>query len=187
MSERIVPLEPPYDSEIEHQLKRWMPPNAPYEPLKLFRVLAYNPELMSRMLPLGAKILGDKCLISLSERELIINRVCAVCHCEYEWGVHVTSFGTQAQLNPEQLKATYTAEWDDPIWTPKQTLLVRLVDNLHNTATIDDNLYAQLAALYSTAQIIEMIIMIGWYHTIAFVANSSGISSEQWAARFPTR
>ena len=55
---RIPPLEPPYEPEIETLLKKWMPPGAPSEPLRLFRTLAVHDELASRMRPLGAGILG---------------------------------------------------------------------------------------------------------------------------------
>ena len=37
---RIAPLEPPYESEIDALLKKWMPPGADTEPLRLFRTLA---------------------------------------------------------------------------------------------------------------------------------------------------
>lgn len=55
---RIVPQEPPYDPDTESSLARWMPPGSEVPPLSLFRTLAVHDELMSRMRPLGAGILG---------------------------------------------------------------------------------------------------------------------------------
>ena len=55
---RIAPLEPPYEAEIDALLKKWMPPGAATEPLRLFRTLAVHDELASRMRPLGAPRCG---------------------------------------------------------------------------------------------------------------------------------
>jgi 4-carboxymuconolactone decarboxylase len=57
-SPRIAPLEPPYTPDIDAALRKWMPPGAELEPLKLFRTLNVHEELASRMRPLGAGILG---------------------------------------------------------------------------------------------------------------------------------
>jgi hypothetical protein len=52
----------------------------------------------------------------MKERELIIDRVCARCGCEYEWGVHAAAFGAAAGLSPEEVGATVEADADDPVW-----------------------------------------------------------------------
>lgn len=55
---RIKPLEAPYTDEESKALEKLMPPNAPQEPLKLFRVLIQNLDISSRMRPLASGILG---------------------------------------------------------------------------------------------------------------------------------
>jgi len=35
----------------------------------------------------GGYLLGRKASLSLRDREVVINRVCARCKAEYEWGV----------------------------------------------------------------------------------------------------
>src|SRR5207302_6072455 len=88
-SPRIAPLSPPYEPDVATALAKWMPPGSALEPLKLFRTLYQNPQLSSRMRPLGAGILGAQSSIDPREREIVIDRTCARCRCEYEWGVHV--------------------------------------------------------------------------------------------------
>lgn len=184
-SPRILPLAPPYDPEIAEALARWMPPGSGLEPLTLFRTLYQHPQLGSRMRPLGAGILGTQSTLDPHEREILIDRTCARCECEYEWGVHVAAFGSAVGLAPAQLEDTASATADKTLWSERECALIRLVDELHETATISEGLWEQLVANWSVAQLLELIIVVGWYHLISFVANAVCVDLEPWAARFP--
>jgi 4-carboxymuconolactone decarboxylase len=181
---RIAPIEPPYDPETEAQLMKWMPPGAATPPLVLFRTLFVNPELSSRMRPLGAAILGHG-LIDPREREIVILRTCARCGAEYEWGVHAVAFADAVGLTAEQVQATATGAVDDPAWTERDRLLVRLADQLHETSDVDDQLWPELAAAFSEPELMELLVMAGWYQTLSYVINATRIAPEPWAARFP--
>jgi 4-carboxymuconolactone decarboxylase len=63
---------------------------------------AHNPELAERMTGWGGYLLGRKASLALRDREVVINRVCARCGAEYEWGVHVAAVAQAAKLSPEQ-------------------------------------------------------------------------------------
>jgi alkylhydroperoxidase family enzyme len=184
-SPRIAPLSPPYDPEIAAALERWMPPGSDRPPLKLFRTLYQNPEISNRMRPLGAGILGPSSLLDPREREILIDRTCARCGCEYEWGVHVAAYGSLVGLSQEQLEETTGGAVKDERWSEQERLLIRAVDELHETFTLSDELWPQLATTWSTSQILEVIIAVGWYHLICFVANAARVEAEPWAARFP--
>jgi 4-carboxymuconolactone decarboxylase len=184
-SPRIPPLQPPYTIEIAEALAKWMPPGAPWEPLKLFRTLMQNKQLSDRMRPLGAGLLGQHSSLDLREREIVIDRVCARCGCEYEWGVHVIGFGNTAGLTEEQIQATVTRSSHDPVWSEREQVLLQLVDELHETATISDVLWERLETEWSLPQVLELLILIGWYHLISFVANAAQVEREAWAATFP--
>ena len=165
-------------------LAKWMPPGAAVEPLKLFRTLARNPQINERMRPLGAGLLGRHSSIDPREREIVIDRTCARCGCEYEWGVHVIFFGQTLGIPEEQLRATVTEPASAERWTERQALLIQFVDELHDTATVSDSLWQELAAHWNDAQIIELLVLVGWYHLISFVANAAHLELEDWAARF---
>lgn len=184
-SPRIAPLAPPYDSAIAAALAKWMPPGSALEPLKLFRTLYQNREISSRMRPLGAGILGSHSSLDPREREILIDRTCARCGCEYEWGVHVAVFGEACGLSLLQLEDTASGSVAQGLWAEREHLLIKLVDELHETATLSDEVWEQLAAGWSVAQILEVIILVGWYHLISFVANAARVEQEPWAARFP--
>jgi 4-carboxymuconolactone decarboxylase len=181
---RIEPLNPPYSAETDTMLKKWMPPGSDREPLKLFRTLAVNPELSERMRPLGAYILGRHSQIEPREREIVIDRTCAVCGCEYEWGVHVAAFGELLGITSEKLAATATAKPDDAVWNEREALLVQMVDELHATAQISPDLWAKMILHWNNQQMLELMVMVGWYHIISFVANGTQIELEAWAERF---
>ncbi len=186
-SPRIAPLSPPYEPDIATALAKWMPPGSALEPLALFRTLYQHPQLSNRMRPLGAGILGSQSSLDPREREIVIDRTCACCGCEYEWGVHVASFGTAVGLDRTQLKDTASKTVDKALWAERELVLVRVVDELHETATISDEVWEQLVAIWNTAQILEVIIIVGWYHLISFVANAAHIDHEPWAAHFPQK
>ena len=184
---RIVPLEPPYEPDVEEMLMRWMPPGAPMEPLALFRTLAVHGELMSRMRPLGSGILNHG-LVAPRDREIVLLRTCARAGAQYEWGVHAVAFAQRVGLNDAQLASTaHGADAStDPCWSPPEALLVRLADELHDTATVSDELWAALAERYSDQQLLELVVIAGWYRTLAYVINAARIPLEPWAVRFPS-
>ena len=41
--------------------------------------------------------------VALREREIVIDRTCARCGAEYEWGVHVAFFGERVGLTREEI------------------------------------------------------------------------------------
>jgi alkylhydroperoxidase family enzyme len=184
-SPRLAPLSPPYEPDVAAALAKWMPPGSAIEPLKLFRTLHQNPQLSSRMRPLGASILGSQSSLDPREREIVIDRTCARCQCEYEWGVHVAAYGEACGLSRAQLEDTVSRTVEPGLWSEREHVLIRLVDELHETATLSDATWEQLVASWSIAQILEVMIIVGWYHLISFVANAAHVEQESWAACFP--
>jgi len=181
---RIPPLEPPYDPEIAAALAKMMPPGSPVEPLKLFRTLAHNFRIGDRFRVLGSGILS-KGSVDPADREIVIHRTTARCGSEYEWGVHVTFFGRPLGLTDAQIAATARGGPDDPAFTERQALLVRMSDELHDTATVSDALWRELAKRWTAAQLIELVVTAGFYHLVSYVTNAAGVEREEWAERFP--
>jgi 4-carboxymuconolactone decarboxylase len=181
---RIAPLDPPYDTETEAQLAKWMPPGAPVEPLALFRTLMVHRGLAARMRPLGAGLLGHG-LLAPREREIVVLRTCARCGAEYEWGVHAVAFGHAVGLTEAQIGASARARSDDPVWSRRDQLLVGLADQLYDTNDISDELWGQLSEGWPAPALLELIVIAGWYRTLSYVINAGRIGHEPWAARFP--
>ena len=180
--QRLAPLDPPYDPDVAGTLTRMMPPGQ--EPLKLFRTVAHNRHLLDKLRSTGAYLLNFGTL-DPADRELVIQRTCARCGCEYEWGVHAAVFGPQVGLTGTKLAATVTAASDDPVWSERDALLVTLVDELHDTGTVSDATFTALAAHYDEAQLVELVALAGQYHVVSYMANALGVELENGAERFP--
>src|SRR5256885_16514002 len=140
---RVDPVSPPYSPELQTVSVRSMPPGT--APLALFTTLARVPRVYHRF---RAGSLLDRGPISLRHREIVIDRTCARCGCAYEWGVHIAFFQQRAALTPEQVRATVHGNADDPAWNAEERLLIRLVDELHDSASVSEELWNALAATF---------------------------------------
>ena len=176
---RIAPLEPPYEAEIQSQFDRIMR-GAP--PLMLFRVIASSPRAWEKF---RAGSLLDRGPLSLREREIVIDRTCALTGCEYEWGVHVTTFAQAAGLSEAEIRATVHEGAEAPCWSAAERALIAAVDALHARATFSDAEFAALSSHYDDARIFEIILLCGFYRTVSYLANGLDLPLEQTAARFP--
>jgi 4-carboxymuconolactone decarboxylase len=183
---RIPPMSPPYDPPIAAALAAMMPAGAPIEPLALFRLFAHHLPMANAMQALGSFVLGRHGrALGARDREIVIHRVCARCGCEYEWGVHAVAFAPRVGLDAAQLAATARGAADDPAWSAHDRLLIRLVDELHDTATVSDPLWDELRTQWSVPELLELLLVAGWYHAISYLANGARVALEDWGARFP--
>jgi alkylhydroperoxidase family enzyme len=167
-----------------------MPRGSPLPPLGLFRTLATDLPLARAMHPLGSFLLGRHFALSLREREIVIDRVCARCGCSYEWGVHVAAFAGAAELDEHEIAATCASTTEGaaaaPSWSTRERLLVRAVDELHDHGRVGEALWEELARHLDERQLLELLVLCGWYHLISFVANGACVPHETWAVAFPT-
>jgi alkylhydroperoxidase family enzyme len=177
---RIAPLDPPYAEPIAAEFAAIMPPGLP--PLALFRVLAHNPRVLQKV-RLGSLL--DRGALDRRDRELVILRTCARCGAEYEWGVHVATFAARVGLTAAQADATARASIDAEVFAPRDQLLLRLADALHDASDVDDALWRELAAAFTPAQLVELLVLAGFYHSISYVTNAARVPLEAGAPRFP--
>ena len=175
---RLAPLPPPYPPAVAEELTRIMPPGVP--PIALFRTVAHNPRVLGRWR--GGALL-DKGSVTLRQREIVILRTTARLGAEYEWGVHVAFFAAKAGLAEAEIRATVHA--GPEAWSGGEALLVRIADALVDTATLDDALWAEAAASFTAAQLVEILSLVGFYHLVSFVVNATGVEREPGAPGFP--
>jgi alkylhydroperoxidase family enzyme len=176
---RIAPLQPPYEPEIQAQFDRIMR-GAP--PLTLFRVIAGNVRAWDKF---RAGSLLDAGPLSLREREIVIDRTCALTGCEYEWGVHVAIFAKAAKLTDEQVRAMVLEGAEAACWSDSEQALISAVDALHHRATLSADEFKTLSAHYDDAKVFEIILLCGFYRTVSYLANGLDLPLEATAARFP--
>jgi alkylhydroperoxidase family enzyme len=129
----------------------------------------------------------DRGSLTLREREIVIDRTCFRCGSEYEWGVHVAFFGARAKLTEEETRDLCAEDPDATVFSPRERLLLSLCDELHTTADVSDALWAKLTSEWSPEQLVELVVLAGYYHVISFATNALRLPLEPFAARFDTR
>lgn len=188
-SPRIPHLEAPYDAQVDQALAMMMPMDRDVEPLRLFRTIVRDMPLGMAMGTIGRFMLSGRkhggAAFDLRTREIVIDRVTARCGCEYEWGVHVTAYADKAGLHQDQVYSIVHGTGRDPCWSPRDAAVLDMVDELHDTGRVSDPTWNTLVGHFDEAQLLELLVLTGWYHAISFLANGARTEREPWAARFP--
>src|SRR4051794_21460522 len=173
MTPRIQPVSEPYPPEVAERLAALMPGGR--EPIRLFRTFVRNLPMAAGLNAWGSYYLSRQLSLTVRDRELVIDRTTARCGCDYEWGVHVATYGERVGLTEEQLRSLAHGSPADPCWNAHDAVLLEAVDALHDTATIDDGLFERLAAEFTDAQLLDLFLLAGWYHAISFAANAARV------------
>ena len=148
----------------------------------MFRVIASNPRAWEKF---RAGALLDGGPLSMREREIVIDRTCALTGSEYEWGIHVAIFAKAAELTDAQVRATALESADAACWSTREQTLIAAVDALHHRATLSTDEFATLSDHYDHSEIFEIILLCGFYRTVAYLTNALDLPLEESAARFP--
>lgn len=181
MTPRIPPVDPDAcDDRTAEMLSGLRRPDGSL--LNIFATLAHHPKLMNRWLGFGGVLLyGGQ--LSARDRELLILRTGWHCQAHYEWGQHV-EFARAAGLSDDEIARVVegpgAAGWsDDDRW------LLRAADDLHRDSRIGDETWAALATRYDEQQLIEVCMVVGQYHLVAFTLNSLGVEPEPGLPEMP--
>jgi alkylhydroperoxidase family enzyme len=180
MAARMAPATGPFSDEVQGWLDRTMPPGV--APLALFTTLARDERLFGKIFRGG---LVDRGHLTLREREIVIDRTTALCGSEYEWGVHVAFFAERVGLAEAHLHSLVHGSAEDACWNARERLLIRMCDELHATCSLGDHLWTQLRAEFREEAMLELIMLAGYYRTIAYLTNALGLPPEPFGARFP--
>ena len=180
---RISPVQPPYEGAVAENLEAMMPPGVP--PILLFRAFVKNVAMTEAMRGWGGYELSSRLSLSMRDREIVIDRTCARCGCEYEWGVHLAFFADRVGLTTAQIASLTHGASADACWTSaRDRVLIDVCDALHDESRIDDALWQRVADEFDEAEILDLLLLCGWYHAISFAANGADVTLEDDAPRF---
>jgi alkylhydroperoxidase family enzyme len=152
-------------------------------PLNICGVLGHHPKLLKRFNLLGGFLL-NKGLVPERERELVILRVGWNARAEYEFGQH-TVIGRRSGLTDDEIVAL-TLPPDDHPWSLDDRALVALADDLAADDCVSDATWAELATRWSDAQLVELLIVAGFYRLVSGFLNSAGVQLDEGVPGFPT-
>ncbi len=179
---RITPVGQQPDLEVAELLAAMMPAGVP--PIRLFRTLVRNKPMTEAMHALGRYQLSRRLSIGLREREIVILRTCARSGAEYEWGVHVAFYAVKAGLSTEQVRSLTNGTPTQDGWTLRDQRLVRLVDELGTTGEVTNDTWNELADDFTDAQLLDLVLLCGWYRAISGLCRALRVDLEDYAPRF---
>ncbi len=152
-------------------------------PQNFLRVLAHQPRLMNNIVTLGGTLMYRTALDERL-REIAIFRVAARTRSNYEWAMHSALFKERCSLSDEHVAALKDLPPSAPCWNARERLVIAAVDELHDTSTIGEATWAGLRGEWDQPQLLELLVVIGYYHMIAFFLNATGVKPERGALQF---
>lgn len=159
---RIQPAAKPFAPDVQASFDRlpadWQPP------FTHLTILARDPRLL-RAYQAGSVAYLTPSHIPLRQREVFLLRVTGRCRNAVEWTLRAHYFADDAGLGEAELQASVWGTAEDPCWTDDERLLVRLADELHETATISEPLWTGLHASFSDDAVLQLILLAGHYRT----------------------
>jgi 4-carboxymuconolactone decarboxylase len=148
----------------------------------IFTTLVRHPGLFRKWLPFGGKLLAGK--LPARDRELLILRTAWRCGSGYEWAQHVR-IAERAGVTADEIERVRGGA-DGAAWSPFDATLMRAADELHDDSCLTDATWAALAERYGDHQLIEVPMLVGHYHLLAFTLNSLGVQVEDGLAERAT-
>lgn len=170
---RIAPLPEGEWDELLVELVRSSDETAP-GPSSIFATLARHPDLFRSWLGMGGTLLYGRLPGRL--RELVILRTALHCACTYEWCHHVI-IARREGVGDHEIAAVRR----DPAagsWSSVERAALQAADELHGAGLVGDRTWSALAATLTEDQVIELVMLVGFYHMVAFCLRTFGVQVE---------
>jgi 4-carboxymuconolactone decarboxylase len=140
-----------------------------------FAVLLRTPELMDRLQEVGAHLRYEK-VLDARLFELVVLMVARRWNQGFEWAHH-QPLAIAAGLDEEVVDAVghgRRPETDDA----DVALVWALVEQLHGDGGWDDDSYGRAVQRFGEEGVIELVVTVGYYCTLALVMNVAGTPPE---------
>jgi alkylhydroperoxidase family enzyme len=148
--------------------------DAPPMPIVL-ELFAHHLALSDVWLAFSDMLASGDAKLSPVHRELVILRVAWRTRSGYEWNQH-HRMGAAEGLSEEQLLAVREGP-DSGVWTPEERSMLKASDEMIDRFSVSDETWQELAWL-SSAEIFELLFVVGGYLCLATVLNSIGLQAE---------
>jgi 4-carboxymuconolactone decarboxylase len=148
----------------------------------IFPTFARHKGLFRAWLPFGGFLLG-RGVLPARERELLILRTGFNCSSAYEWGQHVR-ISEQLGIDREVIERVAGGP-EAAGWGTDDAMLLRAADELHSSAKISDQTWARLAQRFDERGLLEIAMLVGHYHMVAFALNSCEVELDAGLETLP--
>ena len=150
------------------------------KPIALYRVLANSPRMLRSYSTL-ARSLRYEAEVPRELRELLILRTAQLVGSDYEWAHHRSM---AASLGIEDAKLAALADWrESRLFDPRERAVLALAEQMHGMAVSDQD-FAELEAVFESAEIVELLLVAGFYQAVARLIQGLGLEIEPEYQRF---
>jgi 4-carboxymuconolactone decarboxylase len=151
--------------------------------VNIFGTLAHHPHALQHGVALGGAFMfrskiGDR------RREIVIIRVARNTKCAYEYAQHLKlapAWGLPAEQCVDLLRPEIGDGFDD-----FEKTIVRAVDELCANDVISDATWQRLASEWDDQQMVELVMLAGYYRMLAGLLSSAGVEIDEGLEGFPT-
>ena len=169
---RLEPLRPdqcgPKELEVLAALRKSI--GLPDGPLpELVATLARHVDLWQVHAAVSVKLYSGT--LTSRDSELSILRVAWLCQAPYLWGQHVSHGKRIADMTSEDMERIVIGS-TAPEWNEHERAILEATEELHADSMISDATWSVLAKKLNEKQLIELPILVGQYHGIAYMQNS---------------
>lgn len=150
--------------------------------VNVYTTLARHPDAAAAMVNLGRTLRSGR--LTGRQREILILRTGWNCGSAYELAQHrraAIAIGMTADDFDRIRQGPAAGRWD-----PLEAALVEAADELHEDCTITDATWASLAEHLDEQQLIEVAMVVGYYHLVSFALNALGVPLEPDTEPFGT-
>jgi alkylhydroperoxidase family enzyme len=95
-------------------------------------------------------------------------------------------FAAKAELTEGQIRSTFDGHADDGNWNETEAALIATVDALLANKKLTADEFARVSAHFDTAQLLEIIQLVNFYHGVALITGAIDLQCEPGMLRFPT-
>ena len=134
-------------------------------PLNVFKLMAHAETNFRPLLRLGTSILTEQKLAA-SLRELAILETAHLCGAEYEWTQHV-AIAMAVGVTEEQVAALAADRLEAPCFAARERAVLAATADIVRDGRLPEAHFAALTGQLSTREIVELVLAVGFYMTLA--------------------
>jgi alkylhydroperoxidase family enzyme len=157
---RLPYVEPETAPERTRELLERLPVK-----LNIFKMMAHAETNFRPLIMLGTSILSEQQLPA-KLRELAILRVARLSRAEYEWVQHVP-IAKMTGASDDQVAALERDDAAAACFDPVDRLVLRATDEIVRDCGPSDATFAELQQHFSHREIVELVLAVGFYMTMA--------------------
>ncbi|MBK6609136.1 MAG: hypothetical protein IPG24_27575 [Leptospiraceae bacterium] len=140
----------------------------------LYRSVARNESLFIDMIDMGfIKPTGlmDRKVIPPRVREILILRTCVKTKNEYEFNLHIGTISEKMGLTLDEIEDIKCEQLNEGLWSDADRNLMQMADELIGNLSLSDETFEKLITHFSEENLIEMVLLIGLYTTVAMMVS----------------